>query len=156
MSSDGTLLIVCHGSRYDKKKKEYTIIQQIMTDYKTPFGECATFIGINKGIHGLVVNGIYEIQGTLVNKDEIDCIKPTTSRLMGEFSGPEAVANRLKHDGAKTLASSVSQAKKLANDRSNVLDCMEPLRRAYNNTNSQGKMALEVRVLHYLRYGKDL
>lgn len=59
-------------------------------------------------------------------------------------------------DAAKTQHAALSQAKKAVNDNSNVLECLDPLIQAYWSTNGAGRMALEVRILNYIRSGRDL
>lgn len=56
----------------------------------------------------------------------------------------------------KTQATAISQALKNSKSDHLILDCMKPLRRAYMKTNRIGQLAMEVRLLNYMRYGKDL
>ena len=75
-----------------------------------------------------------------------------------EESLPDVMRTRIQAESRSAeLAKTVyQQAKKASGGSDLMLEQMLPLRRAYQNTNSLGRMAMEVRVLNCLRNGREL
>lgn len=63
---------------------------------------------------------------------------------------------RIASDAVLTQLAAVAQSNKARNDKTDLLATLKPLRKAWHNTNASGRLALEVRVLNYLRNGMDL
>lgn len=151
--------VLCCGSRLGDKNNEFTELRLI--DGGVVGDITSHFSGMGKGAHGLTLNCVYAIDVVVVD-GSIESCRPKTAtfvRILKQdlYNNRElAAANRAMHDSTKTALASVAQAKKAANDRFSILSVLKPLRKAYSQTNAQGKLALEVRVLNYLRTGKDL
>lgn len=78
-------------------------------------------------------------------------------RWVREFEDEEFVLkHRLESEKNETLFLAMNQAKKALKEKKDILNCLKPIREKWRNTNTQGQVALEARVLYYLRAGGDL
>ncbi len=64
--------------------------------------------------------------------------------------------HRINSEANETILTFKKQSQKEAREKTDIMAQLEPLRRAYQRTNMQGKVAMEARVLYYLRRGEDL
>lgn len=64
--------------------------------------------------------------------------------------------HRLESESNDTIFLAVNQAKKAVKEKKDILNCLKPIRQKWRNTNTLGQVALEARVLYYLRTGGDL
>lgn len=95
-----------------------------------------------------IVGGIYEFDGEV-----------SENGIKGNFNNPTFKGSvehnselLLQHKAAVDLWAALNQAKK----QNDLLELLRPLREAYQATNPQGQIAMEVRLLNYLRNGRDL
>lgn len=141
------------GVRIGVKNKKLRGIIQVDENGES-FGEIALYE--EKVLRGFNIGCIYEIQAT-IEEGEIQTVRPSTKRFIGEFLDSDKIVEwQVQHDSAVTEYSRKQKETKAAKGKEVVLDCLEPLRRAYMNTNHDGRLALEVRVLNYLRNGSGL
>ena len=106
--------------------------------------------------YSLTLAGVYSVDADLVD-GEINTLYVNTFKYLGLVTDDEQAATiKLQAEALKTEHTARCQAKKSLNDKTVILDVLKPLRKAWANTNAVGKMALEVRILSYLRNGKDL
>lgn len=106
--------------------------------------------------NSLSVGGIYEVEGTL-KAGKIFKIVFSNTRFVKAYDDKKYCQEiRLAHQAAQTEYAAIIQAKKFKSDNSEILSGFVAARRAWQKTNAVGRMALEVRVLNYLRNGKDL
>jgi len=64
--------------------------------------------------------------------------------------------DRITSEANQTVITAMTQSKKAETSKSDILNVLKPLRRAYDKTNALGRIAIEVRVLQYLRNNNDL
>lgn len=151
MATFDDVLIVCTGTVLDISSKKHTAFQ-LIDDAENKVGNTAYFIKLKTTF----VTGIFKVQGKVVDGN-LETIQPSTMQYVRQIKDKEWAAEiRIAHEAAETAYSALQQWKKARNDKSDILDVLKPLRRAWHNTNATGKLALEVRVLNYLRNGKDL
>lgn len=145
-----TVRVVCLGSRVINNKRS--------TAFRL-LGEGQTFAGPESRfsyIKNTVPAAIYTVEAHLVN-GQLQNIKAHTMKFSEHFIDNEACAViRLAHEAAESTLAALSQSRKHKADKSSILDQLKPLRALWRNTNEVGRLALEVRVLNYLRNGKDL
>lgn len=130
------ITILCLGTRLDGNKR-VTLVSF--------GGELVTF-DFNKR---MMVNAYYKVLARIVD-GKLTSYNPNSASLERLVNNP---ANAVSHNSAETLYIAINKAKK---DKSGLLDLLKPLRQQYAKTNHAGKLALEVRILNYIRYGKDL
>lgn len=139
------------GTVLDGKDKKHCACQLVDGDNRplgeiVYFGKCGT----------MFAPGIFKGEGLLKGNDLIS-IRTNTFQFVDELADKTLAAEiRLTHEANETEYTAVKHAKKARNDKSAVLELLKPLRRAWLKTNTVGRLALEVRILHYLRSGDDL
>lgn len=142
--------VLCLGTRLLNGTKKCTAVQ-LVDEHEEPVGEPCLYLNL-KGTHP---GGIFTCKATLEG-NELQTIK-SNLKFAKQMSDREWAAEiRLSHDAAETTLAALSQVKKAKNDKTPLLEVLRPLRRAYQKTNANGKLAIEVRVLNYLRNGRDL
>jgi hypothetical protein len=150
----GTINIVVLNNHYDDKGKYYgTRIQQFIDGKVVDRASAFTLKPKERPIVGVT----YTIEA-LVNSEGIYTARFHTLKFADvEIEDKEFIRNiDLLERSNKTAADALSQAIKSAKSSDDILECMRPLRKAYQKTNRLGQMAMEVRLLNYLRNGKDL
>lgn len=121
-------------------------------------GSAALFVKNQSYVPG----GYYFIEKSLVDFSDDDggvtSIATKAMRWSGERidSQEELAVVIARHEAAETEKAAINQKKKAVSDKAPLLELLKPLRREYNKTNAVGRLALEVRVLNYLRNGNDL
>jgi len=104
----------------------------------------------------LVAGGIHEIEAVFED-DKLSSYYPHSVLFKYKLDDDVELAKiMLRHESCETIISALNQAKKAKADKSAILETLKPIRQAYQNTNHAGRLALEVRVLNYLRNGNDL
>lgn len=100
--------------------------------------------------------GVYAMEADLID-GEISTIYPNSFKYMGLVTDDDQAATiKLQAEAVTTEHTARQQAKKALNDKTVILETLKPLRKAYAKTNAVGRLALELRILNYLRNGKDL
>lgn len=146
------LKVVCLGTVVGRGDKRLTAIQLVDSTLNV-YGAKAYFSGMKK-FH---VAGIFTVNVELDADKEISIIQGSTARFFCAFPDEEQSAlMRLSHETNETLITAAAQSKKARNDKTCVLETLRPLRKLWASTNHAGQLALEVRVLNYLRNGTDL
>lgn len=143
------LQIACLGTRIDGKKKT-TALQQVDCNLNLT-GEVTYF----SGLKGIYCGQIYTARGR-VTDDRICEINPNSFSYIDTISEEDLLKYKLLHEAAETEYTALTQSRRQASDKSCILEQLEPLRKAYKRTNATGRLAFEVRVLNYLRNGKDV
>ena len=140
------------GARLTLTKKKIMAFVLLDEDFCKVGEVCAFNI---KG--SFIVGGVYSVSCALGKGGELESIVSETLQWNGDrVPEDELSVLLLLHEAALTEASAISQKKKALADKSSILDVLKPLRVEYQRTNPVGKLALEVRVLNYLRNNNDL
>lgn len=101
---------------------------------------------LSKNLQRAVVGGVYEMEASE------DTIHPSTFTYKERWHDEAAVAEWQATSRAAEIVEAAERRER--NDSEPIaLELLRPLRRAYSRTNWNGKMALEVLVLNYLRMG---
>jgi hypothetical protein len=101
-----------------------------------------------KSMRHFRVGAVYEVE---IDPDKPTTIYPTTMRWLHLWNDTsEAATWQACADAFDTLETARRQQKK-DERRKLPLELLEPLREEYRKTNAAGRLALEVRVLAYLR-----
>lgn len=132
---------------YFQNGKRYTLIQQVIDDKLV--GEPSIFSYDKR----LKIFSIYE--GEIEVKDDTICAY-RKCKFVGIYQGEDRAMRLAEHDAAMTAWDATQQANKVRNGKTVILDELQGLRKAWQSTNATGRLALEVRVLNYLRNGRDL
>ena len=97
---------------------------------------------------------IYEIEMSTTEGERSFNGEP---KLIGQYANEEVRAELFITSNANlTMLTAFTQRKKAENSKEDILSCLKPIRKAYLKTNSLGRMAIEVRVLNYIRHNSDL
>lgn len=143
-----TIRVVCLGNRVHDKDRKSIVVQRLAAQDEL-MGRPWHFT--TKKSHG-IAGCVYEIDAE-IDGDDVSIIF-STMRFQGTYHDTDLVAQwKLESQAADTELAAVAQARKAKRDNSAVLECLEPLMNAYMATNPVGRLALEVRVLHYMRSG---
>ena len=148
-----TVLIV--NDHFDDNGKASTQLFRLINDVCEGQMSCFTMKAKQKPLVGCVYTVIAK---TCQIDGHIETLKPDSFQIgYGTFSDESYLREiQLKQRAESTLANAKRQAIKDSKSDELILDCMKPLRQAYKKTNRQGQMAIEVRLLNFLRYGGDL
>lgn len=142
------LRLLCLGTRYFQGSKKHTAYIEIDENQNIVSDEVVHYSHNSK----VNVNVIYTVQSPekgsiLGNSFEV------VERLKDE---DQSATQLLEHEAHELAFLTYKKSKKAQSDKTGILNLLWPLRQLYKNTNALGKMALEVRILNYLRNGKDL
>ena len=74
----------------------------------------------------------------------------------GMFSDSARVSIWQTAEREREITKRLAQKEKTETARNYIREALAPVRQLYTRTDAVGKMAIEVQVLSYLRYGKDL
>lgn len=144
--------VVYRGVRTDYGKRQWLSFSLISDDGMSLGGECLfdkkSFKGFSVSV-GTVCKADMKVSG-----GSLQTIIGIPKPISVWHNKAEIASMRILHDACLSTVSAYNQASKDCSDV--VLQCMKPLREAYKQTNSLGKTAIEVRVLNYLRNGRDL
>ncbi|MBL4908953.1 MAG: hypothetical protein JKX78_02850 [Alteromonadaceae bacterium] len=144
--------VLCLGTRVGLGSKRLTAIR-LLDIQGEPYGDPAYFAHMKK----VFPTGVYTMDIALDEGGGIMSVRDQTAKFTGTLVGEEAcTVIRLEHEAAETQLTAASQVKKAKNDKTCVLETLRPLRKLWASTNHAGQLALEVRVLNYLRNGTDL
>lgn len=148
--------VLCLGSRLSGNNKLSVALQRV-DESNVAIGSIALFSKKKAYVPG----GYYLIEDELVDFGEdggITSIAINAMAWSGErIEDDERLAAVIAaHEAAETEKAAINQEKRAVSDKSPILDLLKPIRKEYAKTNAVGRLALEVRVLHYLRYGKDI
>lgn len=149
------VFLLCRGVVIGKSHARAQAYIQVCVKNGTVFeqGDEVIFSGITGTFAGLV----YQAEVKIKN-GQVSSVFPHSFTYDEEMTNGVSEDVRAMHSAksdANTLELLVrSKHKKAARDRSSIFDAMLPLRQAYKKTNGMGKMAMEVRLLHYLRTGR--
>lgn len=142
--------VVCLGTRVTNNKK--TTAFRLLGDGQNFIGPEARFSAVKNTYPA----AIFTIEAILIN-GRLQNINPNTIKFCEKLIDSEASAViRLAHEAAESTLAALSQSRKNKADKSAILAQLKPLRAAWRSTNEVGRLALEVRVLNYLRNGKDI
>lgn len=98
-----------------------------------------------KALRHLSIGSTYEIEANDTS------IRPSTARWQGRYHNDEVVRTWQGMADAYEIAERARKAEAAEKRTDLNFDALDPLRRAWLQTNSVGRLALEVRVLAYLR-----
>jgi len=144
--------VVCFGTRIGVGTKRLTCIRLLGED-GLPYGHPAYFSQMKK----VFPTGVYTMDIALDDGGDILTIRDSTAKFTGTLACEETCTLiRLEHEAAETQLTAANQAKKARNDKTCILETLRPVRKLWASTNHAGQLALEVRVLNYLRNGTDL
>lgn len=101
-----------------------------------------------KALRHLAIGSTYEIEA------DDTSIRPSTARWHGRYCDDDVVRTWQAMADAYEVAERARKAEAAEKRTDLNFDALEPLRRAWLQTNSVGRLALEVRVLAYLRMQK--
>lgn len=146
--------VTCVGLRIGTKDNKLIGIVRV-SDSSNIVGDIAYYDF--KGMGDFYIGGVYEIKASLKD-DEIEYIIPKSASYVGKFNNKSLIEEwQIEHESTKTMFTVKAQVKKASTTgKDTLLEALKPLRRAYASTNYEGRLALEVRVLNYLRNGRDL
>ncbi|OES24042.1 hypothetical protein [Alteromonas macleodii] len=146
-----TYQVVCLGTRVGTKNDKWVGLQRV-DENEQLIGEIGYYSAIKNAFPG----AIFSIEAELTD-ESLSTIHPSTLTFVKTLADTALSAKiKIEHEANETKLTAIKQAKKARTDKSDILDCLRPLRLAYRNTNHAGRLALEVRVLHYLRNDSDL
>ena len=148
-----SIRVVSQGIRLSSNDKRHLALQRI-DDRDNFIGNGWLFTP--KKVVCSTVGGIYTIDAEI--KEDGVSIEFGSARYAGQFGATALVGQwSIESKAAETELAAIAQAKKAKRDDSAALSCLAPLLKVYHNTNAVGRLALEVRVLHYLRTaGSDI
>lgn len=135
-------------------KRAYEV--QLVKDGKT-VGETSVFAGTTGKM--VCVGNVYNAKGNTKN-DQVVRIAEFSWHDHDQdhrdvLSKEELAALQARDSSTHAHFAAFAQAKKNKGS-DDVLELLKPIRRQWKKTNAVGRMALEVRVLNYLRHGVDL
>ncbi|AUS01959.1 hypothetical protein NVP3058O_041 [Vibrio phage 3.058.O._10N.286.46.B8] len=145
-------LVYC-GVRTDNGKNQWLSFRLVNDDGITLQPDC--LFG-KKGFKGfnVSVGSKCECDVIVNERGSLETIRGVPNPIKIWHDKDDVAAMRALNDACVSVVAAHNQTKK---DGANVvLDCLKPLRQAYKSTNAVGRTALEVRVLNYLRNGRDL
>lgn len=143
--------VVCLGTVLSHNHNKSTGLQ-LIDEQDKPVGEPAYFGNMKKGFPA----AIFTIKGIVVDGN-LNTVQPASLTWDKRMTDTEWAAEiRVAHEAGETVLTVARQTKNARRDRSDILDTLKPLRRAWKNTNSDGRLAIELRVLRYLRDGSGL
>lgn len=139
---------VCKGYAYENGKM-YVRIHRLSADFK-PIGEGGLY-EIDKNLRGMTCGGVYTIPAT---EKKIRAGQKVFLKWGGDVAAlaDEIDAWQIDSKAAETRKVIDAQEKKSA-ELSVAFHSMDKLRAIYRGTNYEGKLAIEVRLLDYLRRG---
>jgi len=144
--------IYCIGTQITDKGKKAKGFRFVNEDRTLQEGEF-TFSG--KGCLACYVGQVYTVKMEIY--DNGDMTMYGSPLVFGNYHDNEQIAkDRLSSEANETLLTARAQSKKAATEKVDILELLRPLRKQYCRTNTQGQVALEARVLYYLRMGRDL
>lgn len=139
--------LVCVGKTYVEKDKIGLLFKVINGD--GPAGPERIYL--RKDLEHVRVGAIYEVE---TNPEKPTSIYLNTFRWLRLWEdATEAAAWQASADAFDTRDVALRQERK-ENGRKLPLELLEPIRREHRKTNAAGRLALEVRVLAYLRQVK--
>ncbi len=153
-SKQNNLTVVYFGTYLGKSDKPLMGVKLVSEDGQI----FKTLTCFKKPKKSHVPGGIYTVSGDL-NEDSsgLKSIDPKSLIYTGRMVHSELLATiKVRHESVETLLSSFRQSKKDKSTKAYVLRCLKPLIKDYKEANAVGKLAFEVRVLHYLRTGEDV
>lgn len=154
-------LFVCCGYVTLESGKAGIAIAEVMPEPVPPSGETASQFHIpgtgdlarlriheRKLLRHFTVGSTYEIEANETS------IRPSTVRWQGRYHNDEVVRTWQAMADAYEIGERARKAEAAEKRTDLNFEALEPLRRAWLQTNSLGRFALEVRVLAYLRMQK--
>ncbi len=151
-------LFVCCGYVTLESEKPGIAIAEVMSEPVPPSDETASQFHISgtgdlarlriherKLLRHLTVGSTYEIEANETS------IRPSTARWQGRYHNDEVVRTWQAMADACEIAERARKAEAAEKRTDLNFQALEPFRRAWLRTNSIGRLALEVRVLAYLR-----
>lgn len=141
--------VLCLGTRIVNGKKSTAF--QLLDESDALIGKVCTYTGIKASY--VFPAAVCTLDAT----ETLETIHPQSIKFVRSLRSTAFGAKvRLEHEAAETILAAYNQGKKAKNNKQQILEALKPLREVYNTTNAVGKLALEVRVLNYLRNGTDL
>lgn len=136
--------LVCVAKTYTEKDQLGLVFKEVLPDGALN-GER---IYSQKSMKHIRVGAVYEVE---IDPDKPTTIYPNTMRWLHLWNDTsEAAAWQASADAFDTLEAARRQQRK-DERRKLPWELLEPLREEYRKTNAAGRLALEVRVLAYLR-----
>jgi hypothetical protein len=154
-------LFVCCGYVTLESGKPGIAIAEVMAEPVEPSDETASQFHI-PGTGDLARLRIYErkllrhfsVGSTYEMEANDKSIRPSTARWQGRYHNDEVVRTWQAMADAYEIAERARKAEAAEKRTDLNFEALEPFRRAWLQTNSIGRLALEVRVLAYLRMQK--
>jgi len=91
------------------------------------------------------------------------CIKSTADRMMNATDWIGTLTDEKRRleivtasKAVDTEFASVTQRKKSEKDNTDILGCLDPIRKAYNKTNAQGRAAIMAQAILYIQTGSKM
>lgn len=141
--------ILFRGSEIDANNKRITCLQCLDSNLKLE-GDIMYYSGIKKA-NSYVVGGIYEVQMDRSNNEST--IWFGTMKYYNAYPDTDLVAElQASHRSNENLIAHYAKEKKdkaASNDA--MLKTLEPLRRAWSQTNARGRILIELDVIRALR-----
>jgi hypothetical protein len=154
-------LFVCCGYVTLESGKPGIAIAEVISEPIQPSDETASQFHIpgtgdlarlriheRKMLRHLIVGSTYEIEANETS------IRPSTVRWHGRYRNDDVVRTWQAMADAYEIAERASKAEAAEKRTDLNFEALEPLRRAWLQTNGIGRLALEARVLAYLRMQK--
>ncbi len=109
----------------------------------------------SKGFNRLCLGSVYAIESE-ANVEGRRTFYMNTIQYQRKMDHDFCIEQNILQRALDISVAAFNQQKKTALDHDSILERLRPLRAAYSKTNAVGKMAIEVRLLSYLRNEKGL